>query len=289
MAQARVAIGIAAYGTQPPDWWKHLATMIAGLPGYGIEFCGLLVANVMSTDKNRNAIVKAFLNGNADYLLWIDTDNTIPIGGLKRLLESGKALVSGLYHLKVPPYTPVAYMRMPDNSGYIPIHGFRMGEIIPIDMAGMGACLVHRSVYEAIQSKYVMLARHNGTIALVHVDDITGKINDKYTAPPKVHNSQYLETYRKMNPNKDTHFPFYYLEYGRTEDVPFFEMAQRCGFQPYVDTGVDCSHLGPKEVTSRDRYEYLSEQKNEMKREQDWQDLLKEEGLTIEKVEAKDN
>ena len=287
MAQARVAIGIAAYGTQPPQWWQHLATMIAGLPGYGIEFCGLKVASVMSTDKNRNAIAKAFLNGNADYLLWIDTDNTIPIGGLKRLLESGKELVSGLYHLKVPPYTPVAYRRAPDGAGYLPIHGYRMGEIIPIDMAGMGACLVHRSVYEKIQDSYIMLVRHNGTIALMHVDDITGKISDTRTTKPKVHNSQYLETLRKANPDKDQPWPFYYLEYGRTEDVPFFEMAQRCGFQAYVDTGVDCPHLGPTEVTSHDRYEYLSQQKTDMKREADWQELLKEEGLTVETAETK--
>lgn len=286
MPRASVAIGVVSYGTQPPNWWQHLAVMIAKLPNYGIEFKGLLSATSMNADRNRNEVTRVFLNGNADYLLWIDTDNIIPFGGVKRLLESGKELISGLYHLKVPPYTPVAYKRLEDGSGYLPLSNFRMGEIIPIDMAGMGACLVYRRVYEEIMNQHILLARHNGTVQPMHVDDITGNISDTRTEKPRVHNSQYLETMRRANQDKDKAWPFYYFEYGRTEDVPFYEMAQRVGVQAFVDTGVDCPHIGPSEVTSQNRRDYLTEQKIELKREQDWQEMLVLEGLMDEKTKA---
>lgn len=285
MTRPVVVVGVVSYGTQPPNWWQHLAMMIAKLPEYGIEIGGLLSASSMSADMNRNEVAKSFLRGKADYLLWVDTDNIIPFGGVKRLLETGKELVSGLYHLKVPPYTPVAYWRQKDGNGYEPIHHFRQGEIVPVDMAGLGACLVHRNVFEEIQNQHTLLIRSNGTVLPMHHDDISGKVGGRQVEKPKVHNSQYLETMRLADPSKERTWPFHYLEYGRTEDVVFFEMAQRCGIQAYVDTSVDCPHIGPHEVTSKDSRDYLRVKKVEFKREQDWLEILKQEGLTDEQTQ----
>jgi len=49
----------------------------------------------------------------------------------------------------------------------------------------------------------------------------------------------------------DSNWPFYVLEWGRTEDHYFCEMAMRCGFEILVDTWLDCQHLGIQPVTWR--------------------------------------
>lgn len=287
MPRPSVAIGIAAYGNQPPEWWQHLVVMVAKFPHYGIEMGGILTAASMAADMNRNQVVYAFLKGKADYLLWIDTDNIIPFGGVKRLIETGKELVTGLYHLKIPPYTPIAYLRQKDDKGYEPIKGFRPGEIIPIDMAGLGACLVHRNVFETIRDQHLLLVRHNGSVIPIHVDDVTGKVSESITNRPRVHNSKYLEQVRLAEPNRDKPWPFHYLEYGRTEDVVFFEMAQRCGFQAYVDTGVECPHIGKNEITGKDYREFLRTETIKVKREREWLEIIQQEGLTDEADKTK--
>ena len=289
MPRPIVAIGIATYGTQPPAWWQHTAVMVAKLPEYGIEIGGMLCGSSMAADYNRNEVVKMFLNGHADYLLWIDTDNLIPFGGVKRLLETGKELVSGLYNIKKPPYNPVAYWKQKDGNGYEPIHGYRPGQIVPVDMAGMGACLVHRSVFEEIQRQYMLLVRHNGTTQPLHVDDVSGKVGEQRGAAPHVKNGQYIETLRKLKPDKERTWPFFYLEHGRTEDVIFYEMAKRCGIQPFVDTGVVCPHIGSSEVTDADYRDFIKVEKTKYQREQEWLEVLKSEGLTHEtqQTEAK--
>jgi len=245
----KIIFGIPAYGSQHPKWWSRIATMAAHL---GKSYGGIIHSGSMATDINRNIIVERFLETDADWLFWIDADTIVPLGGIKRLLALDKSLTSGLYYSKNNPSQPIAYTLAKDNR-YNNIVGWVPGEIIPIDAAGMGCCLVHRDVFIDIKQSYTVVQRNFGGITAVHNKDIIGKIpRTRKSLDGKVKKGVLQE--RVWIPeNYKYKWPFFALEYGRTEDMWFFEIAARSGHKLWLDTSVECSHLGFKEHT-RDDY-----------------------------------
>lgn len=208
------------------------------------------------TDTNRNAVVEDVLeNTQADWLYWWDDDTEHPAYTLRRMLNHQKPFVSGVYYLKRPPCPPVAYFRN-DNGTYSALSNFRKGEILQVDSVGMGCALIHRSVYEAIQDTHSVWRRHHGGL---------------YAAPKAHHNPpskdiRILEKYAGQSFNgfrvervdevteenwKEQVFPYpyYVLEYGRTEDHYFCELAAHAGHKPVVDTNINCKHWGERPVS----------------------------------------
>jgi len=246
----KVAIGVAVYGPQFADWWSRLARFTGTLHKYGVDFAGILTASSMLTDNNRNLIAKSFLDKtDAEWLLWIDADTRMPPGGLKRLLEINKTLVSALYYAKYEPYQPIAYERLPTGM-YRPLQEWERGEIVPVDAAGMGACLSHRSVFEDIKANYRVFKNTRGAIYSVHKDDIEGKMDKSHPHDGKVYKGQLRERLVPYDLEEtDDHFPFFLLEHRRTEDMWFFETAARVGHKCWVDTSVECGHMRDYEFT----------------------------------------
>jgi hypothetical protein len=241
-------IGVPCYGQQEPRWWSSLATLAATLSQQGVAYRGLLATASMLTDKNRNVIVDSFLRQGAEWLLWLDADTLMPAGGVRRLLDTGKELVSGLYFSRNHPHKPVAYVRQADGR-YREINGWVRGEIVAVDAAGMGCCLVHRCVYGQIKDQYVALQRHTGGLTAVHRQDILGDIpamRAEGDMDGKVVEGVLQE--RVTLPTEPEPFPFYGLEYNRTEDLWFYELARRVGVQAWVDSGVECGHLRQQTV-----------------------------------------
>ena len=257
----KLALGIAIYGAQYPDWWSALLKLVATLPGLGIDFKGVLTASSMLTDSNRNLIVKSFLNETtADWLFWLDADNRLPDGGLKRLLDINKTMVSALYYAKREPHTPIAYGRAKDGM-YIPISDpaivkrWERGEVVPIDAAGMGCLLTHRSVYEDIQKNYVTARDGNGRTHSIHRGDINGKLPDEIPADKfagQVYKGSLRLPLRNWDWKEKGVFPFFLFGGGRTEDMHFFETAYRVGHKCWLDTSVEADHISEKHYTGED-------------------------------------
>lgn len=243
-----VFFGVPAYGGQSPKWWSRIVAIAANLHSYDITFDGVLVSASMLVDHNRNFIAERFLEfENAEWLFWIDSDTIPPRGTIHRLLGTGKSLVGGLYYAKGDPHEPIAYERLPDGK-YRSIRNFVPGEILPADAAGMGCILMHRSVLEDIKKTHVPLQRLTGGIILVPKDDIQGEIKDKKNKTDMtVVNGVYRD--RVWEPNGEYKYPFFGSEYGRTEDMWFFEKAKKAGHNLWIDTSVECKHIGPKEFT----------------------------------------
>lgn len=242
----KVALGIPAYGLQGHQWWAPLVQNAADYHKSDIEITNVLTGGGMTADVNRNYIVDEFKKTAADWMLWIDTDNVHPVWGLRRLLDTKKTLVTGVYVKRSEENPqPLLYIRTPDG-GYAELGHYRPGEILPIDAAGVGACLMHRSVFEDVEKAYRVLGRREGGITLVHKDAIIGDIFDgqKHEYDGCVTDGVLHD--RLVLPNRDVKFPFFMIEYGRTEDYGFFERAQRAGHQLYVDTSVEVGHIGVK-------------------------------------------
>lgn len=127
-------------------------------------------------DNARNHCVTKFLEGNCDYLLWIDNDIVPPINTLEKFLLADKDIIGAVaFAMKYEnnqgfPY-PVT-LRYNENKKYIVYYGKGIEEC---DATG-GACLMFkRKVYEMIERPYEFQYYRNGTLALTCDFDIFQK------------------------------------------------------------------------------------------------------------------
>lgn len=111
--------------------------------------------------RQRNEVVQAFLDDNdAEWLFFIDSDETITPEGFDKLCAAAHAedrpVVAGLYFGAwetgddYPHPTPMILRTIP-TGGYVPVWDFPADAVIPIDAAGTGALLIHRSVLVAMR------------------------------------------------------------------------------------------------------------------------------------------
>jgi len=241
----RVAIGIPAYGSQSKDWWGPLVRQAAELHKQNIELVDLHVVGSMMTDVSRNHIVDDFLKSDVEWLRWLDADNVDKLGSIRRLIDTRKTLVTGIYTKREEMGDNVAYFSTPEGA-YRTVSGYTPGEIFPIQAAGMGGCLVHRSVFEDIQRSYFMFDLAGGGVVTVHKDDIRGDVFDDALDPTDGLAIDGALRLRLRQPTRPKPFAFFMLGFGRTEDYGFFEMAARCGHRLWLDSGVEIGHLGEK-------------------------------------------
>jgi len=254
-----VDIGVACYGNQSPSWWVPLFEGLLSGHDHQFKINRINVASSMLKDDNKNGIVEekhrshftdvnrvavtdGFLASEAEWLFWIDDDTVPPMGALAQLLSLKRQFVSGLYFLPKSPFNPIAYIRNSDGT-YSAFYDYPEGSLVQVDSVGMGCCLIHKEVYLKIKENFRVLKRPNGSTITLHKKrfqdkkPFTGKKHDGFVANGVYHLPLY-----ELDPEDPRPFPFYQLEYTRTEDHAFCEMAAEVGFKPWLDTNVVCEH-----------------------------------------------
>jgi hypothetical protein len=200
------------------------------------------------TDANRVEMVHRFLESDSEWLYTLDDDTIHPNGTLAHMLSLGREAVSGLYFNANPPYNPIAYLKS-ESGLYLAYDGYEKGVLQQVDSVGFGCAIIHRSVFEKIRDAHVVFQRNNGSIIAVHKDDIvTNKRNTVRSKRRQVVNGMLVEPVDRLAALVDSDnrpFPFFALEYGRTEDHHFWEMADRVGVKPWLDTTIECEHVKP--------------------------------------------
>ena len=287
---AKVDVGVACSGFQVPEWWTNFANEVLSSERAGVTIGSLLTIssalpdhsknNILTyhpfnpedkkrislTDANRVKMAKLFLDGDADYLFTIDDDTKPPTGALVRMLNLKRDAVSGLYFNPKPPNNPLAYIRREDGL-YHAYYGYTKGALEQVDSVGMGCTLIHRSVFQKIRDSYRVFQRPNGSLVPIHKDDITFD-SDTRLKPAKemVVNWVLMIPVKPVEDSEDENraFPFFSLEYGRTEDHHFWEMANRVGVRPWVDTTIICDHIKPRAITDKHYYEFIAKAKAEL-------------------------
>lgn len=261
--QTKVAIGLVSYGTQEPSWYIPVMEELAHLSHFNIELDEIFWQGSSDVACNRNQVVHDWeKSGKSEWLWWIDSDNPPGIGSLARLLQLHEPAVSGLYYSGTPKdkMFAIAYVRNPDNSGYIPYpvdqHEGEStpGEIKPVDAVGMGCFLTNRSVYEDIRKTYTYLQRKSGGILPIRKDAIIGKVTEefqKHDYADEVHKGMYYDPVLQLDFTKQQ-FPYFLSQYNRTEDMPFCEMVRGSGNMIWLDTTVEVGHVKPKSWRGED-------------------------------------
>lgn len=258
---------IMTIGSALPDYNKN---NIVGAPIAPVNEKG----RNEKTDANRAEIAKRFLLGSgleeeskAEWLMWFDDDVVMPSDVISKLLSLDKIAVAGLYFNANPPYNPIAYKRSRDSIGYHTLYDYPFGGLFEVDSVGMGCTLTHRSVFEKILDSYRVYTRPNGSLIPVHNDDIgtmpQGWSMDSISSgrPESVVDGYLVVKLQDPEESDNRAFPFFAMEYGRTEDHHFWELAARVGVRPWVDTTITCGHIKPRQYKYSDYREGLNEYK----------------------------
>lgn len=256
-----VVLGVPCNKWQIPAMWKSIY-------GSSTSFMGMVTAGGALTDINRNTIVSWFLlESKAEWLFFLDDDIELPSDAVRMLLDADKPFIAGVYYRRKPPCDPLIYRRESNGwySAVLPDTDYTPGDIIPIDAAGMGCTLIHRSVFEAVIDSHFLYRRHNGSFGFMPYGNVVEASNhadlkDMHRAVRTMGDTAiYTEVVKpfKMSqllPNERA--PFFALEYGRTEDFHFCELTKTAGVQLWAHTGVECPHWGDAPI-GREQFEQV--------------------------------
>lgn len=89
------------------------AHSLATLEKDGDVACGFILNSLIYD--SRNKLTAQALQSGADYILWFDSDMTFPHDTMKRLkkqLDDGADIATGLYFRRNVPYTPVLFSKL---------------------------------------------------------------------------------------------------------------------------------------------------------------------------------
>jgi hypothetical protein len=214
------------------------------------------------TDANRSEIVKRFISGRdgwkSDWLFQIDDDTLIPEGALLHLLKSGKEFIAGLYFNPNPPKNPIAYFKNKDDIGYSVLYDYPQDSLLQVDSVGMGCTLIHRSVFEKIRDGHEVWVRPNGSLQVIQKKNVKKGIDKKKVIKETFtvygNTAEYVMPLTRPTEDDNRWWPFYSMEYMRTEDHHFCELAANVGIKPWVDTRIVCEHIKSTGTVTYDDY-----------------------------------
>jgi len=144
-------------GYVPTDWSFRLVQMSRFMPPY-----------IYMTDRNqpydtaREQVTRACMDRGVEWIFHLDSDVLMPLDGIIKMIEWSKKfklpLMSGLYWAKKPQKMPCAWLKVgehPEEKKYdfAPLNvepHIEKGSIVPCDVTGAGALLIHADVFRKL-------------------------------------------------------------------------------------------------------------------------------------------
>ena len=132
------------------DCWKWREKGWEFVPYFGVR---------MSLPSCRNQAVMMALEGQFDYILWMDDDMVVPVGTeiFSRLVEHDKDIVAPLFFIRSKPYLPLLFKRvLMANGGFMTYNNILDYEkgLVECDGVGFGMVLIKMEVFKKLQMPY---------------------------------------------------------------------------------------------------------------------------------------
>lgn len=199
------------YGNVDPQCARNLRVAMMSAATQGLHWTGDASPDRMPYGFARNVAAATLRNhpDAADGIMWVDSDIVCPADSITRLLTAVKThsldFVTGVYHIRKPPYLPVLYKWDDTPKMYLQCLDYPQQQIISIDACGFGFVYTSSRLINAMADS-------------PHFSSSEGWFPDR----------------RDVG--------------GFGEDISFCDIAKKCGFQLYVDTGVQVGHTGDPAV-----------------------------------------
>jgi hypothetical protein len=156
----KVAVCSPCYGDPKARFVQSLLSLQAQVLSSRITYNGveltpdlqvMLYPGCSRVDLARNQLADAALQWGADYILWLDADQTFPSDALFRLAAHDVPIVGCNYAVRGERDAPesTAFNIAKNENGLLRIEPKETG-LEAVDVIGMGVCLVKRVVFEAL-------------------------------------------------------------------------------------------------------------------------------------------
>lgn len=92
----------------------------------------------------RNKFCQQAIEGEFDYILWLDSDMVFPSYVLKQFMQDDKDIVAGLYFRRNYPFTPVAFSELRRENGILKMKDLEewSSDLFEVDGVGFGCVLM---------------------------------------------------------------------------------------------------------------------------------------------------
>ena len=213
-------------GTVAPALYRSLFMMQEALQnqGWQVHYIELEFADVA---KARNLMVQQCLDLHLDRVHFVDDDVLLPDNAWM-LYTHTAPIVAGMYVARQLPHTPQMYTKstQPEHEGkYWPVLEWSQ-DLLEVDAVGAGCLLVDTGVFMALTKRWDDLRRQASMLL--------------EAADPSM--LEVLGLSMAMS-------PWFEFTDRRGEDFYFCERAKAAGYRIFVDTRVQCAHLGRMPLT----------------------------------------
>lgn len=92
----------------------------------------------------RNKFCQQAIEGEFDYIFWLDSDMVFPSYVLQQFMQADKDIVAGLYFRRNYPFTPVAFSELRRENGILKMKDLEEwpGDLFEVDGVGFGCVLM---------------------------------------------------------------------------------------------------------------------------------------------------
>ena len=125
------------------------------------EGCSLVMKSGALIYASRDELAIKAIQGEYDYVFWMDSDMQFPQGALLDLMADIEKydydIITGLYFRRVPPYSPVLFDKLEINgveASWSEFTDIPDSGIFEVGGCGFGCCLMKTDVFLDVQGKF---------------------------------------------------------------------------------------------------------------------------------------
>lgn len=160
--QESLLVGWCDNGSTESLFTVSLASFMVNVQALNLSAFGMAQVIGNQIARQRGEVMADFEKSGFDWLLWVDSDIVFSVDQVKMLWDAKDAetrpLISGVYFVSMEPQQslmrPNPCIYMDDGVGLTPVHPLPHDQVLPIDAAGLGFTLMHKSVAQKLRAEY---------------------------------------------------------------------------------------------------------------------------------------